>query len=148
MNHWNSNSQPGTVFYEADEIELVEDEDLQFNGETEIREQALHDDPDDIPVRVLSDFSVYDSETQQLIKTEQLLALIESDVLPPPNCHYRASGSVQPFVDNDDEDEDEDENENEEDSLEQETEEIQRVALSLILEFNIHHVSDETGMDG
>lgn len=124
----------------------MEDEDLQIIGETEIREQASDDDPNDIPVRVLSDFSIYDSEVQQLIKTEQLLALIESENSTPPDCHYRASGSVQPFVDDDDDDDDDDETG--EDSFEQDTEEIQRVALSPIIEFNIHHVSDEKGLDG
>ena len=116
----------GNPVYEAFNDEIIEDEDLFVAGETPVGENE-----DDIPVRVLQDFSIYDMETSELVSVADLLELQFS------RSTFGSSGLVKPWID------ESDESSNESDTSSNSSEDGDYVKLSKILELNIHDLSDD-----
>lgn len=102
--------------------EFVENADI-FPGET----APDLDDLEEIPVRLLENFTIYDWDTLRLVPITHLLDLT-------PGVHYGASGLVRPWVDDSD-----DEHSDDDDST---TPMV--IKLSPILELNVHHFSSST----
>ena len=129
------------VLYKPPKDEIIEDDDLQIIGETDpadLSTDSEDQESSDFPVRSLTDFTVYNMETHQLVPVAELLQIQYGG-----STIYSASGTVKPYVE-DDEDEDENEvfdEEEIEDSLREDEKDIQVVKLSKIIEFDIHHVS-------
>lgn len=97
---------------------------------------------DDIPVRLLTDFAIYEWFSLQF---QEIGGLLELDVESEYGCVvYGASGVVTPYRNG--EDEDEDEGENEDDGYEVSTD-PPRVKLSEIIEFNVHNISTNLDSD-
>lgn len=121
--------------------EIYEDDNLQIIGETDPADLSAdsEDEHDDIPVRLLTDFTIYEMETCNLVPVAELLQ-IQFDA----STIYGASGKVKPYAEDDDDDEDDDG-----DSIADENSSLQGyrgnddqiVKLSKILEFDVHHVS-------
>ena len=86
------------------------------------------DDFEEIPVRLLDDFTVYDWDTLRLVPITHLLDL-------RPDMHYGASGLVSPWIDGSLDD----------DSDEDDSTVPMVIKLSPILELNVHHFSPSTG---
>lgn len=116
---------PAAVYYEPESDELVEDEEFLLKDETHPED----DDDSDVPVRLLENFTVYDSATMEVIHLAQLLMLEYS------NAKYGASGLVKPWVDPDSEVDEVDEDV---DSRAEDCEE--QLCLSNILEFCVHNM--------
>ena len=112
--------------------ELIESADL-LPGETPADPDDLCDE-DDIPVRMLNDFVIYEWDTFRLIPITELLRLKRG-------LRYGASGSVNAWTD-DGTDEDSSVDESEASAL------PQILRLSPILELNVHHFSPgSNGLD-
>ena len=112
---------------------------MQIIGETDpadISTDSEDDESSDSPVRLLTDFTIYNVETNQLVPVGELLQIQYRG-----STVYAASGTVKPYVDDDDDDEYEDDEEEVEDSLIRDGNDDQVVRLSKIVEFDIHHVS-------
>jgi len=128
------------VVYQFSNDELVEDDNLQIIGETDPTDLSSDSDDEetsDVPVRLLTDFSLYNLETRQLVPVAELLQIQYGG-----STVYAASGTVKPYVEDDDEDEDEVVDEDEDEgSLLQDGDDVQVVRLSKIMEFDIHNVS-------
>lgn len=130
------------MVYQLLNDELVEDDNLQIIGETDPTDLSSDNDDEEtsgIPVRLLTDFSLYNLETRQLVPVAELLQIQYGG-----STVYAASGTVKPYVEDDDDDEDENEvvdEDEDEDSLLQDGDDVQVVRLSTIVEFDIHNVS-------
>lgn len=114
--------------------ELIEDEDLVIPGETLFGDSSATDsdgDQDDVPVRLLQDFTIYDMSTNEAVPVGELLTL------KYVHKTYGASGIVKPWTDNENGEEDADS----EDSIST-LDLSQRVKLSKLLEFDVHYYSD------
>ena len=123
--------------YNDDADDVEEDEYLYVEGETPPEE----DDGMDIPVRLLSDFTVYNASTFRSIPVAELLQLSFSE------DEFQASGLVKAWVDDSDIPSDISDNDSENGVDEGEPgERSERVTLSKILEFSIHNKSE--GVDG
>ncbi|OBZ65761.1 Acetolactate synthase, mitochondrial [Grifola frondosa] len=122
------------IHYEFAEDEIKEDSDFQVIGET------CPDDPDDdVPIRLLTDFSVYESDSLRLVPFERLLSVqFEAE----QQLGYGASGIVKAWTDESDDDEGDDESSVGVDDL---TAEEQRIRLTNIVDLNIHYVSNSWG---
>lgn len=119
----------------------VEDEftEYDFLVPGEIPPEAGDEGDEDpcIPVRVLSDFTIFDEDTMELVPVGQLLHLDYAD------ASYIASGLVKPWVDPDSDDEDGSDN----DSPVYEADD--RLRCSPILEISIHDlIEGEKRLDG
>ena len=130
--------------YEVKDGELVEDENLQIIGETDPQEfSATSDDglvAEDMPLRLLNEFVIYNLATQEIVHVGALLELNFAGHL----TEYGASGIVEAWADDEDM-----EPENEEGDASEMTFPSQTVKLSRIVEFNVHHVSHRTNkLDG
>jgi DNA (cytosine-5)-methyltransferase 1 len=112
----------GDKFYTVADDEFVENADL-LPGEI----APDLDDLEEIPVRLLDDFTIYDWDTLRLVPITHLLDLRSG-------MHYGASGLVRPWVD-DSVDEDSDDDDSTMPTV---------IKLSPILELNVHHFSPST----
>jgi DNA (cytosine-5)-methyltransferase 1 len=121
------------------EHEFPEGPDLQVIGETDPL-----DNGNDVPVRVLTDFSIYDHSTLELVPIAGLLELSHN-----PTLSFSAAGCVKAWIDSDDDDDDDDDEEdNDQDDAEQVRENsdddpaaedrIQRLKLTPIKRLSIH----------
>jgi hypothetical protein len=128
------------VVYQFSNDELVEDDNLQIIGETDPTDLSSDSDDEEtsaVPVRLLTDFSLYNLETRQLVPVAELLQIQYGG-----STVYAASGTVKPYVEDDEEDEDEVVDDDEDEgSLLQDGDDVQVVRLSKIMEFDIHNVS-------
>ncbi|KAL0066508.1 hypothetical protein AAF712_006551 [Marasmius tenuissimus] len=107
--------------------ELFEDENLIVPGE-DVQERGFEDD-EDIPVRLLTDFSIYDYSAGLLV---EFATLDDSDL---ESCSFTASGIVRPWLEPD-----------EDDAVDVEQDfDYPRVKLSRLLELDIHHYNDDVG---
>jgi len=122
----------------ADDVE--EDEYLYVEGESPPEE----DDGTDIPVRLLSDFTVYNADTFRVIPVAELLQLSFSE------DDYQASGLVKAWADDSEIPSDMSDNDVSDngDGEGGPREGSERVTLSKILEFSIHNKSEAVdGLD-
>ena len=114
------------IFYEVQEGEHEEDGKFVVINETPAEDA---DDPDAIPVRVLSDFTIFDIDAcDRLVPFSVQLGADSSKT-------YGAAGNVTSWTEND---LDEELSEDNDDAP------IQRINLRRILEVNIHSVERET----
>lgn len=126
------------TFHVPPEHEFPEGPDVQIIGETD----PLDDDSDnDVPVRVLTDFSIYNHSTLQLVPVACLLELSLNSTLS-----FSASGCAKAWVDTDDNDNDDDDDdddasqvrENSDDDGAAAEDRMQRLKLSPIKRFSFH----------
>jgi len=133
-------ASPEPYAYEIMDDELFEDNELTIPGESHF--DCPVDETDEVPVRLLSDFTIYDMSTNIVIPIAELL-MLSCNVLGRKN--YGASGIAKAWTDtedwNDDDLDDEDEDENELPGVSVPTM-GERVKLSEILTFDIHHYSE------
>jgi DNA (cytosine-5)-methyltransferase 1 len=128
--------------YQVAKDEVEESADLEVKGELFDEEEDSDDDSDDevAPVRLLDDFTIYDSSTNQVIPTAFLLSL------GPSGTSVSASGIVRRWVEDDDswsDDEIDEEDDTESDSSSSRPHNSpDRVKLTEILELNVHHVTE------
>ena len=92
------------VLHVPAEHEFKEGPDVQIIGETDPLDNARDND---VPVRVLTDFAIYDNTSLHLVPVATLLQLA------PDSDRFSAAGCVKAWIDNEDEDDDEDEEEEE-----------------------------------
>ncbi|KAG1724751.1 S-adenosyl-L-methionine-dependent methyltransferase [Suillus paluster] len=123
-----------TLIYAPPDDEYDEDENFQVIGETDPAELSDSDDSGGVPVRVITDFSIYECTTGQLVPVGELITVN----LAMNSKRYRASGYVKPHIDDDeycDDDSDDDRYgmSNEEDCL-------QRIRLTRIRKFTLHDI--------
>lgn len=86
-----------TLIYAPPDDEYDEDENFQVIGETDPTEQSDSGNSEGVPVRILTDFAIYECATRQLVPIAKLI-----DVnLAVNNKMYRASGYVKSHVDDD-----------------------------------------------
>lgn len=121
------------AFYPISDDEVLENAEPLL-GETS--PDADNSSMDDIPVRLLDSFAIYDWDSLRLVPISDLL---QSD---SDRC-YGASGFVQPWVDNDDTDSDSDDDS---DETEARSCTPQLIKLSPILELNVHNFTPSTGI--
>jgi hypothetical protein len=126
----------GYTLYAITLDEILEDHNLQIIAETDPSQRSDTKELENtIPVRVLTDFAVYEMNTLQLVPIGELFNLQHGSPMI-----YGASGNVKAFSDeegNDDEDEpdvfDQEEDDFSDDVVNQ------RVKLSQLMEFNVHY---------
>ncbi|KAG6854702.1 hypothetical protein C0991_002414 [Blastosporella zonata] len=123
----------GLSLYESSVDEILEDQDLIVPGETLLDELDTLVNQNDVPVRVLDDFVVFELSSNQLVSIAELLDEGSSG-------KFAASGLVRAWTDDDEVDVDD----NEEDE-EDEGNRDRRIQLSAILEFNFHSIIEATG---
>ena len=105
---------------------------LEVIGENILEDDSSSIFEDTIPVRILTNITIYHRQTHALVSLAELLV---------STSDYVVVGDVSPKPTLDDED----------DEIKEELElgdpdEVQRIKLSNLLEFNLHHL-DETGLD-
>ena len=127
--------------YQVATDEVEESSDLEVRGELFDEDEDSDCDSDDevVPVRLLDDFTIYDSLTNQVVPTAVLPSLC------PSGTSFSASGIVRRWVEDhhgwsDDEPEDDDDTESDSSSSRPKNS-PDRVKLTEILEFNCHHVT-------
>ena len=117
--------------------EVAEDAQLRISGET----APVEEDSDcTIPIRLLSDYAIYNLETRQLVAVDELLQL--------DYCkeQYAASGLVRPwFGDGDSLDDGQSDDDDRRSSAS--VSEDDRITLTRLLEFSIHSSSEEDLLD-
>lgn len=126
---------PVALFYQETDDELVEDAQLEIMGETPEDEYSGEEPESGLPIRLLSDFTIYERNTNELSHVAELTLCDYND--------HGVSGLVSPWTEHDNDNDDEEEEEDPEsgdDSLETD----QCVKLSKILQFDIHSVSDHS----
>lgn len=126
----------GALVYELMDDELLEDEDLVIPGETSLNDSTVTESDssqDDVPVRLLQDFVIYDMSTNVAVPVGELMSLKYVD------RSFGASGFVKPWIDDIDE-EDDDDSDSDDNVVHSNLSE--RVKLSKLLEFDIHHYSN------
>lgn len=117
-----------TVFYEPSADEFLED-NFSVPGETPPDDEG---DGSDIPVRILSDFAIFEEDTKEIVPFGQLLVLDYSDT------RYSAVGLVSAWADPDDDDEDSSISESAADEA------TYRLRCPHILEISIHNLIDKS----
>lgn len=120
--------------------EIAEDDNLQIIGETDPADFSAdsEDEHGDIPIRLLTDFTIYEIETCRLVPVAELF-----QIRLGTSTIYGASGKVKPYVEDDEDDNDIDIDIDDDNSSLQgsQTKFDQIIKLSKILEFDVHHVS-------
>jgi len=134
--HVVTGSFPGVLIYEVMDDELLEDEDLVIPGETSFDDSGVTESDgsqDDVPVRALQDFTIYDMLTNEAVPVGELMSLKYVDRA------FGASGLVKPWIDNDMDEGNDDDADSDDNVVGSSLSE--RVKLSKLLEFDIHHYS-------
>jgi len=73
--------------------EYDEDENFQVIGETDFADLSVSDDSEVVPVRILTDFAVYESRTRRLVPIFELVSVN----LAVNSKNYQASSCVKPY---------------------------------------------------
>ncbi|KAH7889609.1 S-adenosyl-L-methionine-dependent methyltransferase [Phlebopus sp. FC_14] len=134
------------VYYTPHEVEFPETASFQVIGEVDPIEYSGSEDEDTVPVRVITDFTIYEEGTQRLVPVAELLRVNHDDTQ-----QLVASGCIKAWID-DDEWEDvtlEDDAQDDEDlpisSLCEER--SQRVKLTRIKKFTLHDMKRGQKLD-
>jgi hypothetical protein len=129
------------ILYNLAADEIPEAEDMSVQGETDSNE----DDPQ-IPVRTLSDFSIYDRHTKALVLITELLEMETSA------REFSASGIVGPWIETDDDESQwdgslfgDESSANSEASSENRS--PLRMSLSNIVDINVHYITETKDVD-
>lgn len=136
-------SQEDRVFHVQGEHEFPEGPDVQIIGETDPPDSERDDD---VPVRILTDFSIYNDSTLELVPIACLLELSIN-----PSLILSAAGCVKAWIDNDDQDDEDDDDDDDQDQEGAERaressadddptaeDRIQRLKLTRIKRFSFH----------
>lgn len=134
---------PEPYTYEVMDDEILEDNELVIPGENNLDCSVGEPDKiqDEVPVRLLSDFTIYDMATNIIVPVAELLTL-SCGVLGRGN--YGASGIAKAWTDTEDGEEEEDLDDEDENELSGVPVSAmgERVKLSEILTFDTHHYSE------
>lgn len=125
-----------TLIYVPPDDEYDEDENFQVIGETDPTEQSDCGNSEGVPVRILTDFAIYECAKQHLVPIGELLNVN----LAVNNKMYRASGFVKSHMDVDeyyDDDYDDEDNRN---GMSNDEDCLQRIRLTEIRKFTIHDI--------
>jgi DNA (cytosine-5)-methyltransferase 1 len=117
--------------------ELIEDDDLVIPGETALDDSTATESDgsqDGVPVRLLQDFTIYDMSTNEAVPVGELMSLKFVDKI------FGASGLVKPWIDDGIDEEEDDDLDSDDNAVHLNLSE--RVKLSGLVEFDIHHYSD------
>ena len=130
-----TDAAPETYQYEVEEDEIEEDGTVYVLGET-----PAGDDVDDIPVRLLTDFTIYD------LSTREIVSLGELQQLGFTKRQYGASGKIKPWFIHDGGDiSDEDDDEFEDLADGEDVLPADQTKLTKIIEFNVYDLSERRG---
>ncbi|KAG2063855.1 S-adenosyl-L-methionine-dependent methyltransferase [Suillus decipiens] len=124
------------LIYTPPDYEYDEDENFQVIGETDPTEQSDSGSSEGVPVRILTDFAIYECATRQLVPIGELINVN----LAVNDKMFRASGYVKSHMDDDeyyDDDYDDDDNGN---SMYNDVDCLQRIRLTEIRKFTIHDI--------
>lgn len=125
-----------TLIYAPPDHEYDEDENFQVIGETDPTEQSDSGNSEGVPVRILTDFAVYECATRQLVPIAKLI-----DVnLAVNNKMYRASGYVKSHMDDDEYCDDDCDDEDNGNGMSNDEDCLQRIRLTEIRKFTIHDI--------
>jgi DNA (cytosine-5)-methyltransferase 1 len=116
------------IVYAVSDEEVLEDGDFEVFGETD---WSSDNEPDLVPIRVLTDFSIYCRVTMELVHP---LVLANADREPGI---YGASGIVKPWSDGSESEDDDDLGSDNAEGAHATS--VQRMKTSGILGFDIHH---------
>jgi DNA (cytosine-5)-methyltransferase 1 len=124
------------LLYAPPDDEYDEDENFQVIGETDPADLSSSDNSEGVPVRILTDFAIYESKTRKLVPIGELINVN----LAVNSKNYRASGYVKPYIDDDqyyggdvDDEDDEDVMSNSDDCL-------QRIRSTRVRKFTLHDI--------
>ncbi|KIJ10522.1 cytosine-5--methyltransferase [Paxillus involutus ATCC 200175] len=123
------------VFHKKREHEFAETTDFQLIGETDPVEYSDSEDEQSVPVRILTDFTIYDNSTNRLVPIAELLQLQLT------RRSYNASGCVKAWIDDEewvDDDDTDDEDDDQVSSSQLREDRVQRLKLTRIKRFAIH----------
>lgn len=117
----------------------MEDEDTIIQGETPFDDDEK--DEGDLPVRLLEDFVIYDTDSMEAVPLASLLSI------SCLKCPFSASGLVKPWIEEGSDDSDDTDDTENEDGRGRIFVEPQgdRLSLSLIREFSVHSPSNCKG---
>lgn len=119
------------LLYAPPDDEWDEDENFQVIGETDLADLSTSDDSEGVPVRILTDFAVYECKTLQLVPIGELINVN----LAVNSKNYRVSGYVKPYVDDD---KYYSGNTDDEDDLSDQEAFLQRIRSTRIRKFTLH----------
>ncbi|KAG1798810.1 hypothetical protein EV424DRAFT_1440198 [Suillus variegatus] len=119
-----------------DEYDKDEDENFQVIGETDPTEQSDCGNSEGVPVRILTDFAIYECAKQQLVPNGKLLNVN----LAVNNKMYRASGFLKSHMDVDEYYDDNYHDEDNRNGMSNDEDCLQRIRLTEIRKFTIHDI--------
>lgn len=125
------------------EHEFIEDADFQVIGETDPPED-VDSEEDGVPIRVLTDFSIYEVTTQRLVPIAEILAVNHGMA-----GSFTASGCVKAWIDDNWPADSNEDAEAEDDHRSESYNDLsQRVRLSCIKKFTLHDMKKQgRGLD-
>ncbi|KAG2037322.1 S-adenosyl-L-methionine-dependent methyltransferase [Suillus americanus] len=126
-----------TVVYVPPDYEYDEDENFQVIGETDPTEQSDSGNSEGVPVRILTDFAIYECATRQLVPIGEL---INVNLAMNNKIMYRASGYVKPHMDDDEYYDDDCDDEDNGNVMSNDEDYLQRIRLTEIRKFTIHDI--------
>jgi len=126
------------------EQEFTEDADFQVIGETDPPEDVDSEEEDGVPIRVLTDFAIYEVTTQRLVPIAELLSVNHGTA-----SSYAASGCVKAWIDDNWLTDSNEDAEAEDDHTSESHDDLsQRVRLSCIKKFTLHDMKKQgRGLD-
>ncbi|OJA16031.1 hypothetical protein AZE42_04288 [Rhizopogon vesiculosus] len=124
------------LLYASPDDEYDEDENFQVIGETDPADLSGSDDSEGVPVRILTDFAVYESKTRQLVPIAELINVNHA----VNNKNYRASGYVKPYIDEDQYYGGDTDDEDEDDLMSNPEACLQRIRSTRIRKFTLHDI--------
>ncbi|KAF9246401.1 hypothetical protein BU15DRAFT_70495 [Melanogaster broomeanus] len=114
------------------EHEFAESADFQVIGETDPVEYSDSEDEQGVPVRFLTDFTIYDHK-DRLVPIAELLELNLTS-----RCSYSASGCVKTWIDEEEWQDHDSDTDDEDDDQDLREDRVQRLKLTQIKRFTIH----------
>lgn len=124
------------LIYAPPDDEYDEDENFQVIGETDPTEQSDSGNSEGVPVRILTDFAIYECATRQLVPIAELI----KGNLAVNNKMYRASGYVKSHMDDDEYCDDDCDDEDNGNGMSNDEDCLQRIRLTEIRKFTIHDI--------
>ncbi|KAG1743398.1 S-adenosyl-L-methionine-dependent methyltransferase [Suillus lakei] len=125
-----------TQIYAPPDDEYDEDENFQVIGETDPTEHSDSGNSEGVPVRILTDFAIYECTTRQLVPIGELINVN----LAVNNEMYQASGYVKSHMDDDEYCEDDYDDEDDRNGMSNDEDCLQRLRLTEIRKFTIHDI--------
>ncbi|KAG2133739.1 S-adenosyl-L-methionine-dependent methyltransferase [Suillus clintonianus] len=129
-----------TLIYAPPDDEYDEDENFQVIGETDPAELSDSGNSAHVPVRILTDFAIYECTTQQLVPIGELINVNHA----VNNNMYRASGYVKSHMDEDEYCDDDCDDDDDGNGMSNDEDCLQRIRLTEIRKFTIHDIRQRT----